>query len=47
MIRRVLTVAAPVAFLAAAAWLASGYPLTRAVHDEIVAQLEARDRRAR
>jgi Na+/melibiose symporter-like transporter len=39
---RCITSLAPAAFLALAIWLASGYPLTRAAHVRICAQLASR-----
>lgn len=41
---RVLTTAGPVLFLAASIWCAHNYPLTREQHEDIVRQLEERDR---
>lgn len=44
---RILTVAAPIFFLAIAIWFTRGYPLTRALHDEISRQLAERDSASR
>lgn len=41
---RILTMFGPVFFLIASVWCARNYPLTRAAHQEIVRQLEERDR---
>ena len=39
---RVLTAVVPAVFVALGAWVALGYPLTRARHDEILAELARR-----
>ncbi len=39
---RVLTSLAPAAFLVVAIWVAMGYPLTRAAHQKVLAELERR-----
>ena len=39
---RVLTAVVPALFVALGAWVALGYPLTRARHDEILAELAQR-----
>ena len=42
---RIFTSVVPAACLASSIWIARGYPLTRAAHARILAELEARGRR--